>query len=347
MLTTKNYFEQVDKLHILSRYPDSKEYHDFFADATDNGTNWENFEDEPETRKVIESYVAKLNKRLGESGTANAEKVQQASQERTKTYAKQNTATKAKTGRGRKSGSKNKPKKTDSKQVVKRGKKKGSGNKPGGKQKAKKILNLPKGKLVELVDPHLLFIGRYLRMNNETKTRKSLEAFFAQINKAADAKLLRKASVHAGNIIYIQQQLLKRLETNFPEYVIFIPPNKVDHMQRAIAKEQQMASVRLLKRYHNMAGVVTKFEKAKKLHNEMYNAIESGKIPVNDRLFRRTTKVMRNLALYVELEDESAILDRLPAELSGILGFMDGCLCQKDRELNGVDSPDEVEYLIQ
>jgi hypothetical protein len=344
MLTTKNYFQQVDKLNILSRYPDAVDFHSFFAEATDNGSNWENFDEEPETRKVIEEYVAKLNKRLSSSGAANTEKPKDSHKERNYSSTKQNTERKSHSGRGRKPGSKNKPKNPPREEMAKRGGKKTKVKKSVEKKESKKILNLPKGKLVELVDPHLLFIGRYLRMNGERKTRKSLETFFGQINKAADVKLLRKASPHAGNIIYIQQELLKLLQTRYSDFKIIIPAIKADQMTRAIAKEQQMASVRLLKRYHNMAGAPTKFEKAKKLYNEMYNAILHGKISTKDRLFKRAGKVMRNLAQYVDLEDESEILERLPAELSGVLGFMDGCLCQQDRELNGIDSPDDIEF---
>jgi hypothetical protein len=337
MITTKNYFEQYEKLNILSRFPDVKPYHSFFADSTDNGTNWEDFDAEQETRDSIEAYVAILNRRIAASaGSSKAEdKPFQNSHQ-------QNSASR-KTNQQQAKKSVNK-KKTVKAKPSKRGGQKGGGNKPKGKPK--KVLNLPKGKLVEIVDPHLLFIGRYLRMDNETRSRNSLENFFAQINKAADAKILRKASPHSVTIIYIQQQLLQRLETNAKEFVIHIPPNKVDSMQRAIAKEQQMSSVRLLKRYHGMAGRLTTIEKAKRLYTEFYNAIETGRIQEKDRHFKRITKVIADLTSYIKYEDTTTVLERLPAALGGVLGFMDGCLCQQDRELAGIDTdaPDDIEF---
>ena len=91
-----------------------------------------------------------------------------------------------------------------------------------------------------------------------------------------------------------------------------------------------------------MAGRPATIEKASKLYNEMYNAIEKGKIPEKDRLFKRVVKVMRDLSDYVKNEDTGKDLERLPAELGGVLGFMDGCLCNKDREMKHEDSPHDV-----
>jgi hypothetical protein len=325
MITKSNYFTQVREQNILSRFPESNELHDFVVEATDNGKDWTAYDNEPETREVIDLYITKLNAKLkAGSGSTTPKPVHQASTQKNVEKPKQSSKPKA-----------------NSKTIKKVQRKVTAPKKP--KKKENKVLNLPKGKLVELVDPHLLFVGRYLRMNNRVKSRNTIEKLFAQINQAADAKLLRKASPYAGHIIYIQKQLLKHLGSGEQEFTIDIPAAKFNELIRSVAKEQQMTSVRLLKRYHNMAGKPVDIEKAKRFYNELYNAIEKGKIPERDRLFKRVTQVMKDLQQYVKNEDVQADLVRLPVELGSVLGFMDGCLCTKDREIKQADKPDDVE----
>lgn len=336
MINRHNYFDNAEKNNLIDRFPDFKEFHDFVHEATDGGRDWTAYEDEPDTKKLIDAYFSKVSSRLQQHNSAsNPPAVEKNQEQPRQQHKKSPSGKKGKPGRPKSdhpSGEKKQPAK-------KRGRKPMKGKKA---PKQKKVLNLPKGKLVELVDPHLLFVGRYLRMKNQKRSRNALEHFFSQINQAADARLLRKASPYAGHIIYIQKQLLKMLQGGQEEVSVEIPAVKFDELLRAVAKEQQMASVRLLKRYHNMAGRPTTIEKATKLYNEMYNAIEKGKIPENDRLFKRVAKVMRDLSDYVKAEDSSAALVRLPAELGGVLGFMDGCLCVNDRMMKAAEAPHEV-----
>lgn len=322
MITKNNYFTLVREQNILSRFPDAKDLHDFVVETTENGSDWSAYENEPETREVIDLYFSKLSAKLDtSSGPSTIKPVEQKHENPAPVKQKGKPKAPAK-------AVKEKPRKAAAPKKA--------------KKKEKKVLNLPKGKLVELVDPHLLFVGRFLRMNNQVRSRNAVEKFFAQINQAADARLLRKASPYAGHIVYIQKQLLKHLQSNASEVTIEIPAAKFNELIRSVAKEQQMTSVRLLKRYHNMAGRPVNLEKAKKFYNELYNAIEKGKIPEKDRLFKRVTQVMRDLQQYVKNEDVGAELVRLPVELGGVLGFMDGCLCSKDRELKHAEKPDDV-----
>jgi hypothetical protein len=322
-LTVKNYFQQYEKLGILQRHPIVKQFHDFFADATDSGKNWKNYQTEEHTRKVIDQYIEKVNKILA------------AEAQRTPASAKKENS---------KPAPKSAVKKVITKSVVKKPEPVKSKAKPQKSKGEKKVLRLNKGRMVEMIDPHLLVIARYMRMNGKVRTHRAIENFFSQINKAAESKILRKASPYANLVVYIQKQLLGYLEREKDEYKIDIPTAKYEAMQKTVAKEQQMASVRLLKRYHGMAGRTTTIDKAKRLYNEIYKAIEAGNIPSGDRLYKRVVKVMKDLNSYVEKADESDSLERLPVELSGLLGFMDGCLCKQDQQLNGVESPDEVEF---
>lgn len=342
MITRQNYFDFIEQNNILTKQPELKNFHDFVVEATDSGRDWSPYDEEPQTKEFIDLYFKKLAalkevaKPSGNSPSQERNNSNTKKQSNPSANHEQPGTAKIKRKRGRPKGTANPPSKSAKSKTVKK-------TSAGRKQKKpKKVLNLPKGKLVELVDPHLLFVGRYLRMNHQKRSRNALEKFFSQINQAADARILRKASPYSDHIVYIQKQLLKYLSGSADEFTIEIHSGKFDELLRSVAKEQQMASVRLLKRYHNMAGRPTSVDKAKKLYNELYNAIEKGKIPEKDRLFKRITKVMRDLLDYVKAEDTSASLVRLPAELGGVLGFMDGCLCSKDQEINRLACPDDI-----
>jgi hypothetical protein len=330
MITKANYFNYVQQNSHVKSFPQFETFHEFTDEATQGGTDWSAYETEPETREFIDEFFRKLSAFV-QKNTDTKPSAQPA---------KQSAATPPERKQAQQAA------KSEKKAAVKRGSIKKEIPRKKAKTQAKKstkVLNLPKGKLVELVDPHLLFVGRYLRMNNRVKSRNTIEKLFAQINQAADAKLLRKASPYASHIIYIQKQLLKLLDTGEQEFTIDIPAVKFNELIRSVAKEQQMTSVRLLKRYHNMAGKPVDIEKAKRFYNELYNAIEKGKIPERDRLFKRVTQVMKDLQQYVKNEDVQADLVRLPVELGGVLGFMDGCLCLNDRQINKTRKPDDVE----
>jgi hypothetical protein len=340
MINTSNYFDYFKNNNVLSRFPQAAPLHDFIVMVTNGGRDWSSYHEEPEVKETIDAYFAKLEGKSVNPPQRNS----------TATTVRYNRQThhddgddsgEDHTSRRNKRGPGKRKTKTPAPTRKKKHRKAATGTKKRAK-KHRKVLNLPKGKLVELVDPHLLFVGRYLRMNNQKRTRNALEKFFSQINQAADARVLRKASPYAHHILYIQKQLLRHLSGTQEEVSVEIPAAKFDELLRAVAKEQQMASVRLLKRYHNMAGRPTSIDKATKLYNEMYNAIEKGKIPEKDRLFKRVAKVMRDLSDYVKAEDTNAELVRLPAELGSVLGFMDGCLCTKDREMKPSDVPQDV-----
>lgn len=350
MINTSNYFDYYKNNDVLNRFPQAAPLHDFIVMVTNGGRDWTAYNSEPEVKETIDAYFAKLEgkqvKLPARASTSSTVRYNPADHQDAEDHDEEEEE--ERTRKPRKQGGSGKHQRKATKATVP--KRKGNGQsrkaaatrKPAKKKPQHKVLHLPKGKLVELVDPHLLFVGRFLRMNNQKRTRKALENFFSQINQAADTRVLRKASPYAPHIIYIQKQLLKYLYTGHEEVSVKIPPAKFDELLRAVAKEQQMTSVRLLKRYHNMAGRPTSIEKAKKLHNEIVNAIGKDKILEKERLFKRITKVMRDLAAYVEAEDTRKELVRLPAELGGVLGFMDGCLCTKDREMNHAEAPQDV-----
>jgi hypothetical protein len=101
-----------------------------------------------------------------------------------------------------------------------------------------------------------------------------------------------------------------------------------------------MRSVQLLSQYAGQAEKPTTLEKVRRLYNGMFNAIEKGDIPEDDRYFMQIIDAMKMLKNYDERKNEKAMLPLLPAELSGILG----CGCEKaPEELSGVDYPESYE----
>lgn len=218
---------------------------------------------------------------------------------------------------------------------------------PTIKQTAKNINKrapkLKHGKPVETVDPHLLILARYRRLHGKTVAKDKVRGLAAALVKQIEARILRKKSEYSSTIEEMRSHIFKLIQNSKGSNVVVnIPEKTLTAIDKAINSEHKMKSVQLLSRYAGMAGRITTLQKAKKLYNDMFSAIENDAIPEEDRYFERVTDVMKNLKKYVEHEDESAELELLPAELSGILG----CGCKKEpTELNGIDTDfDDDDY---
>lgn len=196
------------------------------------------------------------------------------------------------------------------------------------------------GEPVETVDPHLVILTRYSRLNGKTVPRERVVGLARTLVKQIEARILRKASTYSKLIEQMREQLFEIIERGKGVNVrVAIPDNTFSAISKAITEEQQMKSVQLLRRYAGMAGKLTTLDKAKRLYNAFVTAIEKEQIPQDDRYFERTIEVSKILKQYVERQNESKQLPLLPAELSGILG----CGCEVDEsELNGI-TEDETE----
>src|SRR5437762_513974 len=61
MISTNNYFNQINSIDF-SELPDAfKKGHEFLAKATDNGNSWTSYQSSDAIKKTIDIYLAKIN----------------------------------------------------------------------------------------------------------------------------------------------------------------------------------------------------------------------------------------------------------------------------------------------
>ncbi len=202
----------------------------------------------------------------------------------------------------------------------------------------RKVFKIMDGSPVETVDPHIIILKSYLGLNKKPVTRDKVMALARRLVKQIEARTLRKASAYAPLIENMRENLFDRLtNTKGAMIQVGIAEKQVQQIEKAIAEQAQMKSVQLLRRYASISGRTTTIDKAKKLYNDMHKAIEKEQIPEDDRYFERVITVMKKLLAYVEHENETKVLELLPAELSGVLG----CPCKKkEKSLNGISIND-------
>jgi hypothetical protein len=196
------------------------------------------------------------------------------------------------------------------------------------------------GTPVETVDPHLIILSRYRRLDGKTVPRDKVAGLARTLIKQIEARILRKASPYAKLIEKMREHLFEVLDKSKGVNVrVSITDKSKAEIDKALFDEHQMKSVQLLRRYAGMAGKLTTVEKAKRLYNSMVNAVEKETIPQDDRYFERVIEIMRVLKKYIEREDERKQMPLLPAELSGVLG----CDCEDDEAEGSLDGIDDEE----
>lgn len=218
---------------------------------------------------------------------------------------------------------------------------------PNAKETAQRIrkstAKITSGNPVETVDPHLVILMRYKRMDGKTVARERVSGLARTLVKQIEARILRKASSYSKLIEKMREHLFEVIEKSKGANVRFSIPGKLkSEIEKVIDDEHQMKSVQLLRRYAGIAGKHSSIDKAKRLYNSMVTAIEKEHVPQDDRYFERVIEVMRHLKKYIEHGDERKQLQLLPAELSGVLGC--ACSPDDDQSLEGISENEEADY---
>jgi hypothetical protein len=311
-ITKLNYFSEYEKLSSDKRSEALSKSHNLLDKLTNGGKDWAKLNSNKNFMDLAEKQFELLERLIQKHGDTQKPKVQS---ERKKTVTT--------------------PTDKSSKVPNRREKAESTANRI-----RKQLKKHSMGEPVETVDPHLVILTRYSRLNGKTVPRERVIGLARTLVKQIEARVLRKASTYSKIVEQMREQLFEIIERGKGANVrVAIPENTFAAITKAINSERQMKSVQLLRRYAGMAGKLTTIEKAKRLYNAFVSAIENEHIPQDDRYFERTIEVSKILKHYVERQNESKQLPLLPAELSGILG----CGCEKDEsELNGFTEEDFI-----
>jgi DNA repair protein RadC len=213
---------------------------------------------------------------------------------------------------------------------------------PSEKQKemktVKKLVKTERVKEVERVDEEIRFIKRYAIMHKKVKTKVQILGFLNAVQKAILEKRIRKTSVYAKEIIYIQTNLTKLHNLMKDKAEIKVDEKVLNRFLKIAGSTKERLSITYLKRYVGIQGKKLTKEKAERLIDGLKAAVKNGKLVKGDPYADRLDKAFTSLALFVQKAKKNDTLEIHPTILNGLNEALDGCNCEKKKAgLNGVD----------
>ena len=244
MFTIENYVSTFDQELLQSMPSELKKAHDFFLEATENGTDFSFYKEDPATRKTLDLYLEKLNALLN-----SKKKV-------TSKPSKLSTPS---------------IKKSVDRSIVP------PKSKPQKKNYKPSDIN---AKGVEKIDDAVRLIQRYVALNGKTKTVGSLLPFIKAIQRAMLEKRVSKKHKHGSLIEKIQQQLVDVYNKFKPELTIpfLIAEPELSRYVKIAGGEKVYKSISFIKRIVSLQGK----EPDKKYLEKLAADIEKARIQESD-----------------------------------------------------------------
>src|SRR6266487_625979 len=301
MIATNNYFTQVNSIDF-SELPEAfKKGHEFLVKATDNGNSWASYQSSDTIKKTIDIYLARLNEFVNSNKEAE-----------------------------RKQRKKEKQHQSDHEVMQEAMRKQGLIDEKGKRikktaSKKKEVANQLQPMMVERMPEELRFIKRFVNLNGKTKTKDEILRFINSLQKAIIEKRIRKTSVYAEQIKYIQERLIDVYNTMKAKIKLELKAETYDTLKKLTGEEKVMASVNFIKRYISMNGKAGMKEKAKQMLSQINRAMDKKRIPANDPYMDELIRITKNLEAFMD-DPAMKVLAIEKNELNGLEGIL-GCAC--------------------
>lgn len=292
MITPENYLSQIAAIDLSVMAAPLQKGHAFVMKATAEGTDWNNYRNSAAIQKTVDLYF----KALGEY-IVNAKKV------RAKKAGKEKAAPNEGSQATPKSTTKRKP----------------------------KVVEQDIVQWVERMPEELRFIKRFVNLDGKTKTKEEVLRFINSLQKAIVEKRIRKTSVYADQIKYVQGRLIEVYNDMRGKIKFELKPETAESLKKLTVGEKVMASIGFIKRYIVMNEKPGMKEKAKSLLDQINRAIEEGKITDSDPYIVEIHELKKNLKAFTT-DKTIKLLEIEQATLNGLEGIL-GCACQN---LNGI-----------
>jgi len=316
MITTNNYYSEIDKIGISNLPPTLKETHEFINEATNNGNDWGIYKSEPEIKEVIDLYLAKLNKEYSEEKTAPAKN-------------KSKPSGKKRENGGGRAPKTHKVKRTAKKLLAAKSK----------SQKSKPSRISPDAEAVEAHSLEYRVIKRYVNLHEKIKNKNQIRLFIKYIQDAiTEKRLTRKTAQHPNEINHILTKLITFFRRMGDVSAIELNPKDLNKYLGILGNEYRMLSVGLIKSYLNLQGKEIEREKARRLYNRIGNAINMGKLVECDKYWRQIKIILKSLKEFVKTKGATGELMIHKSELNGLNGIIESCHCEN----KGLDGSDDV-----
>lgn len=152
-------------------------------------------------------------------------------------------------------------------------------------------------KPVERIDDEITLIKRFIGLNGKTKTRDQVMNVLRAVQKAMLEKRVNKNSLYAAEVDQIQLSLIGVVNTPAKTYELKIDPKRLERYKEISESVEKMVSIGLLKRYVGLEGRtgVGVYEKGQRLRNDILRAISTGKVAKTDKYYSQLLHAERNI----------------------------------------------------
>lgn len=291
MITPENYLSKIAAVDLSVVAAPLQKGHAFVMKATADGTDWNNYRSSAAIQKTVDLYFKALAEYI-----ANANKVPA------------------------RKGAKEKAAPNEGNQTA---------PKPSTKRKPK-VVEQDAVQWVERMPEELRFIKRFVNLDGKTKTKEEVLRFLNSLQKAIVEKRIRKTSVYAEQIEYVQGRLIEVYNDMRGKIKFELKLETAEALKKLTIGEKVMASIGFIKRYIAMNEKPGMKEKAKSLLDQINRAIEKGKITDSDPYIVEIHELKKNLKTFIT-DKSIKTLEIEQATLNGLEGIL-GCVCQN---LNG------------
>lgn len=294
--------QKIQELDVNGFSADLKQLHDFFSEATRNGTDWRAYDD-GSIKFMIDAYFEKLNLLYQSSKPSPAEQKKESSATHVQVTPPQPEAQSS-------------PKE----------------KKPRKQREPKKAVPVITPEmsvgLVERIPDEIRFLRRYINMEGKLKSKEEIRSFITSLQRAIVERKIRKTSPYAKEIEYIQEKLVNLHKNMSRPIKVQVTSKVLENLRDIISREKVMPSISFIKRYVSLNGKYGVKGRAQVLYNAMTKAIEKGLIKRSDTYFRIFDLMHSNLYLYLNSKTQKT-LNIEKAELNGLNGIL-GCDCLTD-----------------
>jgi hypothetical protein len=177
-------------------------------------------------------------------------------------------------------------------------------------------------------------IKRFVNLHGKRKTQDDIIRFINTLQKAIVEKKVRKTSVYAKEIEFIQDDLITTYNQMGTKTVYHITQNKLEELANIVGSEKVFPSLLYIKKFLGLVGKTGIKQKATALKTQLNNAVSKGKISKQDKYSDKLDEIFKSLTAFLDNPTQKTI-EITEQELSGLNGIIEGCNC----EVNGLDAP--------
>jgi hypothetical protein len=292
MITIDNYFHKITDIDFSILPEALRKGHEFILKGSKNGESWTFYSSSPTIKNMVDIYLTKLNEYVGKTG--KGEDKESSTSQKQQSQTNPNKAPKPR-------------RLTPSKEVI-------------------------EPTMVERLPEELRFIKRYINLNGKIKTKEEILRFINSLQKAIVEKRIRKTSVYADQVKYIQEKLIDVHNNMKAKVKLELQPQTLESLTKLTGGEKVLVSIGFIKRYISMNGKPGMKEKAKKLLTQINIAMDKGRLTDTDPYMADIHELKKNLKAFSS-DKALKVLEIEQAALNGLEGVL-GCACQN---LNGLE----------